>query len=159
MARKKGGNTVEAVWELAEPIVEGLKLLIWDVRFVKEGANWYLRIYIDSENGITIEDCEAVSRAIDEPLDKLDPIDQNYCLEVSSPGLERELVRQEHFDCFLGEDVLIKMIRPLDEIGKEFGGVLKQADKNDFIVEVEGRGDIQIAKKDTVWVKLDDFNI
>lgn len=159
MARKKGGNTVEAVWELAKPIVESLNLLIWDVRFVKEGAGWYLRIFIDSEKGITIDDCEAVSRAIDEPLDRLDPIDQNYCLEVSSPGIERELVRQEHFDCFLGEDVLVKMIRPLNQIGKEFGGVLKQADKTNIVVEVEEVGDLQIAKKDTVWVKLDDFNL
>lgn len=122
--RKKGGGTVEAVWDLCEPIVKGFGLELWDVRYLKEGAQWYLRVYIDRQEGVTIEDCENVSRAIDEPLDRLDPVDQSYCLEVCSPGLERELVRPEHFQRFEGWPVMVKLIRPLDSGEREFNGVL-----------------------------------
>ena len=80
--RKKGGNTVAQVWELAKPLAEELGLTLWDVRFVKEGAQWYLRIFIDKEDGVGIDDCVAMSHAIDKPLDELDPISQAYCLEV-----------------------------------------------------------------------------
>ena len=73
--RKKGGSTAEAVWSLCEPIVNSLGLELWDVRYLKEGAQWYLRVFIDKQEGVTIEDCENVSRAIDEPLDQLDPVD------------------------------------------------------------------------------------
>ena len=91
MAEKKKTktNTVEAVTELVEPIVQEMGLQLWDVRFLKEGAQWYLRIFIDKDSGVTIDDCENVTRAVDEPLDALDPIEQNYILEVSSPGIER----------------------------------------------------------------------
>ena len=82
--RKKGGNTVAQVWELAKPLAEELGLTLWDVRFVKEGAQWYLRIFIDKEDGVGIDDCVAMSHAIDKPLDELDPIHQAYCLEVCS---------------------------------------------------------------------------
>ena len=107
MAEKKKTktNTVEAVTELVEPIVQEMGLQLWDVRFLKEGAQWYLRIFIDKDSGVTIDDCENVTRAVDEPLDALDPIEQNYILEVSSPGIERELIRPEHFDAFLGAKV------------------------------------------------------
>ena len=92
MASKgKGGNTVNAVWEIAEPIANGLGYELWDVRFEKEGANWYLRIFIDKEDGISINDCVDMSHAIDKPLDEADPIEQSYCLEVCAPGLERDL--------------------------------------------------------------------
>ena len=153
-----GKNTVSAVWEIVEPYVIQLGLQLWDVRFVKEGACWYLRIFIDSENGITIEDCENVSRAIDEPLDIADPIDKSYCLEVSSPGVERELTRPEHFEQFMGADVMVKMIRPLEGIGKEFKGVLTSADKLNCTVSTD-KGEVIFNKKDTVWVRLDDFNM
>ena len=151
-----GKNTVKIVWEIVEPYVEKLGLQLWDIQFVKEGAMWYLRIFIDSENGITVEDCENVSRAIDEPLDLADPIDKSYTLEVSSPGIERELTREEHFEQFMGADVMVKMIRPLPEIGKEFKGVLKSATKNTCTVETP-QGDVTFNLKESVWVKLDDF--
>lgn len=159
MAGKKGGSTVDVVWKLAQPIIEKLDLILWDVRFVKEGANWFLRIFIDSENGVTIEDCEAVSRAIDEPLDELDPIDQNYCLEVCSPGLERELARPEHFERFLGEEVMVKMIRPLDPVGKEFLAKLIKSGKTEVTLLTENAGEVDIKKKDMVWIKLNDFEL
>lgn len=156
--RKTGGNTVNNVWNLAKPIADSLGLSIWDVRFVKEGSQWYLRIFIDKQDGITIEDCEAMSRAIDKPLDDMDFIEQSYCLEVCSPGIERELVREEHFARFKGEKVMVKMVRPMQNGDKEFKGILK--DFNDGIVDIviNGEDKISVAKKDTVYIKLDDFN-
>ena len=97
MAEKKK-NTVTAVWELAQPIAEQLGLVLWDVRFIKEGVNWYLRIIIDREDrAVDIDDCVNMSHAIDGPLDELDPIEQAYSLQVQSPGIERELTRDFHF--------------------------------------------------------------
>ena len=160
MADKKGGSTVDAVWKLIEPIVNDLGLQLWDVRYVKEGAQWYLRVYIDKDGGVGIEDCERVSRSIDEPLYRLNPIEQSYCLEVCSPGLERELIRPEHYKRFLGADIMVKMIRPIEGIGKEFGGVLKDYDKGEIIIEDhDGENSVTVNKKDIVWVKLDDFDI
>lgn len=159
MANKKGGSTVNTVWEIAEPIAEGLGLKLWDVRYVKEGAQWYLRITIDKEDGIGIEDCENMSRAIDAPLDEKDPCDQQYILEVSSPGVERELTREEHFEAYLGADIMVKMIRPIEGIGKEFKGKLKSADKHTVtITDHSGENEITINKKDAVYIKLDDFD-
>ena len=125
MAKSKGGVTVSKVWELCQPIVEGFGLSLWDVRYVKEGADRFLRVYIDKPEGIDINDCENVSRAINGPLDELDPIEEAYCLEVCSPGIERELIRDEHFMQFIGADIMVKMLRPIDGIGREFKGVLK----------------------------------
>ncbi len=159
MAKSKGGNTVDTVWHICKPIVESFDMQLWDVRYVKEGANYYLRIFIDKPTGITIEDCEKVSRAIENPLDENDPIDVAYCLEVSSPGLERELVREFHFEKFLGRDVLVKLIRPLPVVGKEFGGILKAADKQTATIWDGEENEIVLNKKDTVYIKLDDFEI
>ncbi|MDD5923258.1 MAG: ribosome maturation factor RimP [Clostridia bacterium] len=156
---KKQGNTVQAVQKIAEPIAEELGLQIWDVRFVKEGASWFLRIFIDKEDGVNIEDCEAFSRAIDPILDEKDVVEQSYCLEVSSPGLERELTRDEHFERFIGSDVLVKLIRPIEGIGRELDGVLAAADKDTFELADADDNRVTINKKDTVWVKLDDFNM
>lgn len=155
---KKGGNTVDLVTEIVKPIVEQLGLSLWDVRFVKEGADYFLRIFIDSENGITIEDCEKVSRAVDWPLDEADPISQSYCLEVCSPGIERELKKEEHFQAFIDSPIMVKMIRPIDKLGKEFSGILKESDRNTVKIDVDG-DIVTVNKKDTVWIKLDDFDI
>lgn len=159
MAKSKQGNTVEAVTQLVQPIIEQMGLKLWDVRFLKEGASWYLRIFIDKDNGITIEDCENVTRAIDKPLDDLDPIEQNYCLEVSSPGIERELVKDEHFDTFLGAPVMIKTIRPNQNGERDFKGTLIAHDKESITVMSENGEQSVIKKKETVYIKLDDFNI
>ena len=155
---KKGGNTVDLVTEIVKPIVEQLGLSLWDVRFVKEGADYFLRIFIDSENGITIEDCEKVSRAVDLPLDEADPISQSYCLEVCSPGIERQLKKEEHFQAFIDSPIMVKMIRPIDKLGKEFSGILKESDRNTVKIDVDG-DIVTVNKKDTVWIKLDDFDI
>ena len=159
MAKSKGGVTVSKVRQLCEPIINELGLSLWDVRYVKEGAGWFLRIYIDKDGGVDINDCEAVSRAVNEPLDELDPIENAYCLEVCSPGIERELIRDEHFEQFIGADIMVKMRVPIDGIGKEFKGVLKSYD--DGMVTIRDHSDeneVNISKKDAVWIKLDDFD-
>ena len=154
MANKKG-NTVDAVWQLAEPIASSLGLRLWDVRFVKEGANWILRIFIDKDGGVGIEDCEAMSRAIDEPLDEADPIDQSYCLEVSSPGIERELTRDAHFTEMCGCPVTLHLIRP-DERGlREHTGTLLGLE-NGTVRIAEEDGEYAVAQKDLSSVTLVD---
>ncbi|MBQ9673484.1 MAG: ribosome maturation factor RimP [Ruminococcus sp.] len=159
MSGNKGGSTANAVRAIAEPIAQQLGLSIWDVRYVKEGAQWYLRITIDKETGVGIEDCENMSRALDAPLDEADPCRDPYILEVSSPGIERELTREEHFQQFIGADIMVKMIRPVEGIGKEFKGKLKAADKQTVtITDHSGENEVTINKKDTVYIKLDDFD-
>lgn len=154
MAEKK--NTVSAVWDIAQPIAESLGLILWDVRFQKEGANWYLRIFIDKEGGVGIEDCVAMSHAIEEPLDEADPIEQSYNLQVSSPGLERDLVRDEHFRRFLGEKIMLKLPRAVDG-QKEFHGVLEQYDDGTLTLLYGENKTLTVNKKETSWVRLDDF--
>ena len=156
---KKGGNTVQRVWELVEPIINDMGLSLWDVRFVKEGADMFLRIIIDSENGVGINDCEAVSRAIDKPLDDEDPIPQAYTLEVCSPGLERRLVRDEHFEQFIGADVMVKLLKPIEGIGKEFKGVLSDYSDGEITIRDHGgENEVTFGIKDAAYVKLDDFD-
>lgn len=159
MAKSKGGVTVSKVRELCEPIVKDFGLSLWDVRYEKEGADWYLRIFIDKEDGVDITDCEKVSRAINTPLDELDPIENAYCLEVCSPGIERELVRDEHFMQFIGADIMVRMRRPVEGIGKDFCGVLKGYDDGMVtIADHSGENEVTINKKDAAWIKLDDFD-
>ena len=145
---KKQGNTAEVVWKLAEPIAKELGLSIWDVRFVKEGAYWYLRIFIDRPEGITLDECEAMSRAINDPLDRLDPIDQEYCLEVCSPGIDRELTRPEHFAAFLGAVVSVRLLRPLEDGRRELIAILA--------LEPEDGEHFDIPQKDTASVRVCD---
>ena len=159
MAKSKGGVTVSKVWALCEPIVNGLGLSLWDVRYVKESAQWYLRVFIDKPEGVDINDCERVSRAINDPLDELDPIENAYCLEVCSPGIERELVRDEHFEQFLGADVMVRLRRPIEGIGRDLDGRLKAyADGEVTIVDHAGENELTFSKKDAAWIKLDDFD-
>ena len=154
---KRQGNTAAAVWKLAQPIAESLGLILWDVRFVKEGALWYLRIFIDKPEGVGIEDCEAMSRAVNGPLDELDPIEQSYCLEVSSTGINRELVRPEHFDAFLDCFVIVKLIRPLEDGSREVGGILRSYQEDGSIVLQTGEEETEtttITAKERVTVRV-----
>ena len=152
-------NTVQKVWNIAEPIAKELGLEIWDIRYVKEGANFYLRIFIDKKDGVDINDCENMSRAIDKPLDENDPISDAYILEVSSPGIERQLLRDEHFIRFKGADIMVKMIRPIEGIGKEFKGVLTDFNDGEVtITDHSGENEVTINQKDAAWIKLDDFD-
>lgn len=104
-------GVADKVFSLIRETVEAQNVMLWDVRFVKEGASYYLRVFIDSENGITIDDCTNVSHAIDPVIDEADPIDKSYYLEVCSPGLERELTRDEHFNRFIGSSVKVKLYK------------------------------------------------
>ena len=159
MANSKGKNTVTVVEEIARPIADELGLRIWDVRYLKEGSQWFLRVFIDKDGGVDINDCERMSRALDEPLDQADPIDGEYILEVSSPGIERELVKPEHFAAFIGADIMVKMIRPIDGIGKEFKGVLTAFEDGEVTVtDHSGENTVTINKKDAAYIKLDDFD-
>ena len=148
----KGGNTVRKVTELAGPIAEGLGLSLWDVRFVKEGTLYYLRIFIDKEGGVSVDDCEAMSRAIDKPLDDLDPIEQSYILEVCSPGIERELTRPEHFEAMKGQQVRVTLFRPVDGCREITGRLAGLRDRQ--IILTDGGREISIEKKDAVSVRL-----
>ncbi len=113
----------DQVRQFAEPVVNQLGLILWDVEYVREGGDWFLRLFIDKDSGVGINDCEAVSRAIDPILDEKDPIPDGYSFEVSSAGLERSLKRPEHFTASLGKDVFVKLYSPKDG-QKEFTGTL-----------------------------------
>ena len=156
MANARKGNTADIVWQLAAPIAAQLGLQLWDVRFVKEGAGWILRIFIDRDGGVTIEDCEAMSRALDDPLDQADPIDQSYSLEVSSPGIERELTRPAHFAQLTGQSVLLRLIRP-DASGRRthMGTLAGLRDGAVCITESDGT-EYAAARKDLASVTLVD---
>lgn len=154
MAGKKGGNTAAAVYDIAKPIADGLGLRIWDVAFEKEGAMWYLRVLIEKDGGVDMDDCEAMTRPLSKALDEADPIDRNYMLEVGSPGLGRQLKRPEHFEEFLECPVKIRYIRETDGL-KEFIAILKGYDKDSISVVTE-EGDREIKLADTAFVKLFD---
>ncbi|WP_110929449.1 ribosome maturation factor RimP [Bacillus massiliglaciei] len=129
-------KVTEIVEELAAPILEELQLELVEVEYVKEGKSWFLRVYIDKETGVDIEDCSNVSEKLSEKLDEADPISQNYFLEVSSPGAERPLKKDKDFLKAIGKNVYIKTYEPiLDE--KEFEGVLTEFDGEQVTLEVK----------------------
>ena len=135
---------------LALPYAEQLGLTLWDVRFLKEGAQHYLRFWIDKPGGVDLDDCEAMSRAIDKPLDDADFIAQSYTLEVCSPGIERELTRDEHFTQYIGERVTAKRTHPPQEIV----GVLEGYADRRLRLRLEDGEALEIEKKACAWVKL-----
>ena len=151
-------NTVSKVEEIVAPFARELGLEIWDIRFVKEGTDWYLRIFIDKDSGVSIDDCVDLSHAISKPLDEADPISQSYTLEVSSPGIERELVTDRHFEKFIGSDVMLRLIRPIDKV-RDFSGRLVSYEDGVITVMTEQGSELSVNKKETSYVKLDDFDI
>ncbi|HCH28687.1 MAG TPA: ribosome maturation factor RimP [Ruminococcaceae bacterium] len=116
-------NTAQTVFRLIADAVKAQGVDLWDVAFVKEGASRYLRVFIDKPGGVDINDCTNVSHAIDPIIDEADPIDESYYLEVSSPGLNRELKRKEHFTAFIGSKIALKLYKPFDG-KKQISGVL-----------------------------------
>lgn len=137
---------------LAAPIVEAAGCSLWDVEYVKEAGEWFLRIYIDKEGGVSINDCEAVSRPLSDALDEADPIEGSYTLEVSSAGADRVLKKPEHFAQFTGSEVDVKLYRAREGL-KELTGVLKGYDNGNVTVELPG-GDVTLEKKDVAQVRL-----
>lgn len=117
-------KVTEVVSELARPFVEAQGCILWDVEYVKEAGIWYLRLYIDKPGGVSINDCEAVSRPVSDALDEADPIEGSYTFEVSSAGADRILRKPEHFEAYLGSEVEVRLYRP--QTGrKSWVGVLK----------------------------------
>lgn len=141
----KKKNTASVVRDLVSPVAEKLGYVLWDVEYVKEGAEMVLRITIDSENGIGIDDCEKMHRAIDPVLDEADPIEVAYRLEVSSPGVERTLTREEHFDFCLGVEVEAKLFKAVNGV-KVIRGILND-NFPDALVIVSGDDAYEIEKK------------
>lgn len=157
---KKKGNTAQTVLELALPLAQQLGLQVWDVTFQKEGSGWYLRIFIDKEDGISLDDCVNMTQAIDPVLDREDPVEQEYTLEVSSPGVNRRLTRPEHFTRYLGEAVRVRLIRPMENGEKILDGVLLKAQENGTLeLQVDDDVSATVEKKEYASVALleDDF--
>ena len=156
MAEKKK-NTADTVWDIAKPIADKLGLVLWDVRFVKEGINYYLRIIIDRDDRpVNIDDCVDMSHAVDGPLDEADPIAQSYSLQVQSPGIERELTRDFHFEKYIGEKVMVRFIRAFRGV-RDYKGTLLSYDDGNISIELPGGDTVDFNKKEASWIKLDDF--
>ncbi len=139
-------STEETETVVIEPIE------VYDVEFVKEGSSFYLRVYIDKQGGVTIRDCETVSHALSDALDANDFIEDAYILEVSSPGLGRQLRKDRHLIKSLGVEVVIRTYKAVDKV-KEFSGVLKSFDKEYLTIEAQG-ADITFARADISSVRL-----
>ena len=151
-------NTVQRVEEIITPYAKELGLEIWDVRFAKEGSDWYFRVFIDKDGGVSIDDCVDLTHAVTKPLDEADPISQSYMLEVSSPGVERELTKDSHFEKYIGSPVMLRSIRPIDGV-RDFNGKMVDYKDKKITLRLEDDSEITFDKKDTSYVKLDDFNI
>ena len=135
MAKVTGG-IAQRVREIAEPLADEIGIWVWDVEFVKEGARRVLRITVDSEEGIGIEDCEKLHRAIDPLLDEADLIEEQYYLEVSSPGIERELKNDIHIEACEGWDVEVKLYAPKDGSKLYRGELLPLEENGDIAIKV-----------------------
>ena len=139
--------------EILLPIVEEYGFELVDVDYVKEGGTWYLRTYIDKEGGISIDDCEKVSRRLSDILDEKDYIDDTYIMEVSSPGLGRPLKKEKDFKRSLGKEVDIRTYRMIDK-QKEFTGILKDYDKDTVTIELENETLKTFEKGDIALIRL-----
>ena len=149
MSRKDIEAKTEA---LLMPILDEFGFELWDVEYVKEGSEYYLRAYIDKEGGITIDDCVDVSRKLSDKLDEDDFIDSEYILEVSSPGLGRTLKSDRDFSKSIGRDTDIKLYKPIDKV-KEFEGILKAFDNDTLTFLIDGNERV-FNKSEVASVKL-----
>ena len=147
-------KVTEIVAELARPVVEEHGCTLWDVEYVREAGQWYLRLYLDKDGGVDILDCEAISRTVSDLLDEADPIEGSYTLEVGSAGAERVLKRPADFQRYLNSPVLVKLYRNL-EGRKEFPGKLSAYDEATGDVTItDGSGERTFPKKDVALVRL-----
>lgn len=147
------GRIVERVRELAEPLAAERGLELWDVEYVREAGQWYLRIYIDKREGrVGIDDCEAFSRALDPILDEADPIEGSYVFEVSSAGAERVLRRPGDFERFLGETVEVKLYQAVNG-AKTHIGVLRAWEDGDVTL-AHGGGETTFPRESVAQVRL-----
>ncbi len=139
--------------EILQPIVDANGFELVDVEYVKEGGTWYLRAYIDKPGGITVDDCELVSRTANDILDEKDFVEDSYVFEVSSPGLGRPLKKEKDFARSIGEEVEIRTFRPINR-QKEFIGILSAYDKETVTIELEDEEKMQINRSDIALIRL-----
>ena len=142
----------EIVEQFAKPIVEAHGCTLWDVEYVREGSERFLRLYLDKEGGVDITDCEAITRAVDPILDEKDPIPDSYHFEVCSAGLERALKRPGDFERFMGSAITVKLYRPRNGL-KEFPGILRGYEDGRVTVEA-GKETITFEKSEVALVRL-----
>lgn len=145
-------KVTDTVAQLALPYVQAAGCTLWDVEYIKEAGEWYLRVYIDKEGGVSIEDCEAVSRPLSDKLDEADPIQGSYTFEVSSAGCDRVLRTAEHFAACMGQEAEIKLYRPRNG-RKEFVGILHAYDDGNITI-IQGEAPITFEKKEVALARL-----
>ena len=146
-------KVTEIVRDLALPVVEENGCELWDVEYVREAGQWYLRLYLDKEGGVNILDCEAVSRKVSDLLDEVDPIESSYMFEVSSAGAERALKRPSDFERFMGSAVLVKTYKPKDG-RKEFAGTLVGYEDGAVMLDMGTGEPIRFEKNEIALVRL-----
>ncbi len=144
-------NIAERVRELLFDIVLEAECYLWDVEYVKEGAEMILRVVIDSNEGITLDDCERVTRAIDPVLDEADPIESSYRLEVTSPGVERPLTRPDHFEAGVGEEIEVRLFAPRNG-EKTLRGILESTEEKQFSITLLSGETISLQKSEAAKV-------
>ena len=132
----KNDALVTQIYEMVKPIADELNYEIYHIEYVKENGEYYLRIYIEKEGGITLSDCEALSRRVSDLMDEKDPIPEAYFLEVSSPGLNRTLFTEAHYKRFVGREVMVKLAKAIDG-KKSIKGILKEVNEENIIVEAD----------------------
>jgi ribosome maturation factor RimP len=156
MARK-GGNIVSSVTKIAEPIADELGLSLWDIVYEKEGSLWYLRVYIEKPDGeLSIDDCVNMTKPLDKALDELDPTDDSYVLEVSSPGLERRLTKDFHLERYIGEPVKIRFVRERDGV-RELCGLLESFTKETIVITADNKA-AAYKRSELAFIKADDLS-
>ena len=132
----KNDALVNEIYEMVKPIADELNYDIYHVEYVKENGELYLRIYIEKDGGVSLNDCEALSRRVSDVLDEKDPITDAYFLEVSSPGLNRTLFTEEHYKRFIGREVMVKFTKSVDG-KKNIKGILKEVNEDSIVVEAD----------------------
>ncbi|MCC8121226.1 MAG: ribosome maturation factor RimP [Oscillospiraceae bacterium] len=142
-------KVTELTAALAAPLVAEQGCTLWDVEYVKEAGTWFLRVFLDKQGGLSIDDCEAVSRPLSDKLDEVDPIEGSYVLEVGSAGIDRALKKPEHFAAFLGSQVEVRLYRARDG-QKTFVGALAGYEQGDVLLE----SGLRFEKKDVAQVRL-----
>ena len=142
----------ERVFELAKPVVEEEGCSLWDVEYLREAGTWYLRIYIDKEGGVSIDDCERISRRLDPILDEADPIPESYVFEVGSAGADRELKRPSDFEQFMGAEIEVKLYKPLNG-SKSFVGKLIGYEEGTVVLDWRGK-ELSFAPAQIAQVRL-----
>lgn len=146
-------KVTELTAELALPLVEQAGCSLWDVEYVREAGTWYLRVFIDCEGGVNIDQCEAVSRPLSDLLDEADPIEGSYVLEVGSAGADRALKKPEHFVQCMGQEVEVRLYRPR-EGSKEYHGTLTAYENGNVTISATDGASITFEKKEIARVRL-----